>query len=131
MIHVPDRFSLKDYAGAIGIESVIFALHKIKPITIGSFILTTKENHQNLGGFKEGSMIGEDLDYARRSVANGASHKIHVFPHVRSATRRESKEGWWPTYWKATRVLVHDIRKGEPFYPGDRIKHRYGHFGKK
>lgn len=65
------------------------------PITSGGFLFTTKENHRAINGFSEGGLLGEDLDYGKRSVKDGARFFINYKSYVLHSSRRSKKMGLW------------------------------------
>lgn len=77
----------------IGVYSVF------SPITSGGFILTTKKNHLKIGGFRQGAVAAEDVDYGERSVKNGAKFKFHYDCLILHSTRRAQKMGILPLMW--------------------------------
>jgi glycosyltransferase involved in cell wall biosynthesis len=62
-------------------------------ITPGLLILTTKENHIKIHGFREDLKISEDIDYGWRSVAAGAKYHMHLFTYALHSARRIQKVG--------------------------------------
>jgi len=59
----------------------------------GAFILTTKENHIKIHGFREDINRGEDTDYGVRSCQQGAKLHIHLYPYALHSARRVYKMG--------------------------------------
>lgn len=59
----------------------------------GAFILTTKDNHVKIHGFREDVNRGEDTDYGVRSYQKGARHRIHLWPYALHSARRVHKMG--------------------------------------
>ncbi|MCL5019179.1 MAG: glycosyltransferase [Patescibacteria group bacterium] len=109
-------------------NTVLSVVNKYEPAMIGAFILTTKENHDKVGGFKEGAIIGEDLDYALRSVKDGAKNHMHLDVHAYNSTRRGDKMGrvravllWVKAYFY--------VRKHGPIYSN--FDYPYGDYRKK
>lgn len=91
LLPIPE-FSIPYFAYlAAGPLMAIYSL--FSPITSGGFILTTKKNHFEIGGFKEKTVAAEDVDYGERSVKNGAKLKIHYGSFVNYSTRRAKKMG--------------------------------------
>jgi glycosyltransferase involved in cell wall biosynthesis len=101
------------------------------PVTNGDFILTTKENHEQLArGFTEGALIGEDTDYGLRSVRAGARYKFYRGIHIIASDRRVREMGRARLLLLWSRVFLHVIRHG-PVFPGQGIDYSFGHYGPK
>ncbi len=69
---------------------LIIVLSKITP---GFLLLTTKENHIKINGFREDLKIAEDIDYGWRLIEAGAKYHVHYYPFVLFSTRRLRKIG--------------------------------------
>lgn len=65
------------------------------PITSGMCIITTRGNHERIGGFDEAVAFGEDIDYGLRSFRSGAKYRIFFDVRVRASARRLDKYGRW------------------------------------
>lgn len=63
------------------------------PLTPGSLLLTNKNNHRNINGFKKDFLIGEDVDYGIRSVKAGAKWQLIKSLFVYQSVRRARKIG--------------------------------------
>jgi len=88
VVIVPHPLKFVDTVGGMYGNLVLGLINKFEPAMTGQFLLTTQENHQKVGGFAEGTIIGEDLDYVLRSSADGAKTHKHMFDYVFSSTRR-------------------------------------------
>lgn len=64
-----------------------------KKSTSGFCILTTKENHKKVGGFRENLTYSEDGDYGRRSMAQGAKFHYYFYPSLYYSVRRLKRTG--------------------------------------
>jgi glycosyltransferase involved in cell wall biosynthesis len=65
------------------------------PIISGMCIVTTKTNHERIGGFNEAALYAEDIDYGLRSVRQGAKYRIFFGVLVRASARRLDHYGRW------------------------------------
>lgn len=92
-LHLPKKPDFFDYVFAAAVFSYVFVSQIYEPLVIGSFIFTTKENHKTIGGFKEKIILAEDIDYGRRSIADGARYRFHFSPYVFASPRRLRREG--------------------------------------
>lgn len=68
----------------------IFLREKVVP---GFLLLTTKENHKKIHGFREDLKIAEDVDYGWRSLEKGASYQLKFYPIALHSARRLHKVG--------------------------------------
>lgn len=96
-------------------------------ITPGLLILTTKENHIKIHGFREDLAIAEDTDYGWRSVAAGAKFHLHLFTYALHSARRIQRVGIVKFYYEhlygyffVKRNGIENIKKV--------MKHTYGDF---
>lgn len=80
----------------------------IKPVIFsGGFMFTTKTNHKEIDGFKEGAIAAEDIDYGERSIKNGAKFRFHFDCFVYNSTRRAQLMGLLPMNWFYLRGLLY------------------------
>lgn len=56
-------------------------------------MLTTRENYDDVEGFKEGVVLGEDVDFGKRSIQAGAKYHFYFRPQVIASLRRAHKMG--------------------------------------
>ena len=99
------------------------------PVTNGDFMLTTRENYDDVEGFKEGVILGEDVDFGRRSIQAGAKYHFYFQPMVIASLRRAHKMGrrhllisWLPAFLR--------VAKHGPIYPGQGFDdYPFGHYG--
>ncbi|HJQ09323.1 MAG TPA: glycosyltransferase [Candidatus Saccharimonadales bacterium] len=113
----------------IGCLFLVSFLATRKPVTNGDFLLTTRENYDNIKGFKEGAILGEDVDFGRRSVQAGAVFRFYFHPMVIGSLRRAHKMGRMRMLLKYIPAFLR-IAKHGPIYPGqDRNDYPFGHYG--
>lgn len=117
-----------DTAAALAANLVLAIVNKFEPTMTGAFILTTKDNHEKVGGFREGAIIGEDLDYAMRSVRDGAKRHMHTDLYVLSSSRRADEMGRLKFTLAWARAYLY-VRRHGPIYKD--FEYPYGHYRKK
>jgi hypothetical protein len=98
------------------------------PLNGGSFIFTTKDNHQRIHGFTLGARVGEDVDYLRRSIKDGAIYHLHYRPHVLASPRRARKDGRIRLLWKWFVCYLYIKRHDHPIFDEDIIEYPYGQY---
>jgi len=97
------------------------------PPIIGDFLFTTKEQHQKIGGFVEGALLGEDSDYGFRSVKAAARYYYLWRLRVISSDRRFKLMGHMKLQMVWMRGFIHVVRRG-PVFPGEGYEYPYGHY---
>jgi glycosyltransferase involved in cell wall biosynthesis len=70
----------------------------------GFLFLTTKEQHEKIGGFREDLPMAEDVDYGWRSVAFGAKYHFYFTPVALHSARRMRKRGRIKFFYDYLRV---------------------------
>jgi glycosyltransferase involved in cell wall biosynthesis len=82
-----------DYAMVTVAYNFFLLVGKFKPLVTGMCLITTKENHRQIGGFNERLFYAEDMDYGLRSIKIGA--KYHMYARIRlfASVRRGRKMG--------------------------------------
>jgi glycosyltransferase involved in cell wall biosynthesis len=129
VMHVFDDLSLIDQVFfVVGYLLLLILLLFRMPVTNGDFILTSRANFQNIKGFKEGSILGEDVDFGKRSIESGATFKFYFSPKVTGSLRRVRLMGrtnilllWFPAFLRV-------VRHG-PIYPGQGLDdYPFGHY---
>jgi len=131
IIHVPIYFPISGFSFVhlayyfAGLAVVVFSF--FSPATPGQFVFTTKKNHLEIGGFKEGVVAGEDIDYGERSIKNGAKFKIHYNCFVLTSVRRAQKMGAFNLIWFYLRTFVYYKMHGVP-YDKKKFKYSYGDY---
>ncbi len=93
----------------------------------GFFLFTTKENHEKLNGFRTDLLIAEDIDYARRSYANGASYHFYFSPLAYHSVRRIRKMGPLPFLVFYLKGIYGLWRYGIEYFTKD-ITYPFGHY---
>jgi len=78
----------------------IVALDKITP---GLLMVTKKETHLKITGFREDLKIGEDTDYGWRSIQAGAKFHFHFLTYALHSARRIQKVGMLRFYYEYLR----------------------------
>lgn len=119
--------SIINYLSFIIAHFLIGAFSFIKPITSGGFMLTTKKSHKEIGGFKEGAVAGEDVDFGRRSIKNGAKFKFHYDCFVYNSTRRAKLMGLIPMSWFYLKGFFYFEKYGV-LYDKKRFNYPYGQY---
>lgn len=99
----------------------------IRPITSGGFMLTTKTNHRQIGGFKERALAAEDVDYGERSIKTGANFKFHYDCFIYNSIRRAKLMGIFPMSWFYIRGYSHYLMHGV-IYDKARFNYPYGKY---
>lgn len=108
------------------------AFHSLfKPIMSGGFLLTTKENHEKIGGFKEEGLMGEDLEYGDRSLASGAECYMKYSCYVFHSSRRSNHMGLFRLLYTYVVTYIYFQRygivpnNGKFYYPYGEYKGYY------
>lgn len=127
LLPVPRKF-IDTMAAMYGNAAFAFINKFIEPVMIGPFMFTTRENHEKIGGFAEGSVIGEDLDYALRSVKDGAKNHMHPDLYVFNSSRRADMMGRINFTKTWARAYFH-VRKNGPIY--ENFDYSFGDYIKK
>lgn len=122
--HVPDRTSLSIRAGMVAINLLIRLCHVVRfPVTNGDFILTSKQTHEAIGGFREGYLLGEDTDFGLRARRAGARALIIWNHQVVACSRRLSRMSvarlvWiWSTAYVRVIFVGPTPKRGSVCYP--------------
>lgn len=104
----------------------LFFIAKVigSPVVPGDFILTTKENHKKIGGFKEGAVLGEDIDYCLRSYRSGAKYHLYLGTRILGSPRRARKIGRLKLLITWIRSFLY-VRKHGPIYDKNYLKYLY------
>lgn len=125
--HVAPKMSVLDTA-TLAIVYILFFISWLAgtPVTNGDFILTNRENHRRINGFKEGAILGEDTDYGVRSVKRGAKYKFYFSPHIIASDRRVREMGRWRLLVVWSKVFIR-VRRHGPTYSG--VDYPFGHYG--
>lgn len=130
-IHVPILLPIKEFSLAYFtylLACPLMAIYSLfSPITPGGFILTTKKNHFEIGGFKEETIAAEDVDYGERSVRNGARLKVHYSSFVFYSTRRAKKMGTLKMCWFYLKGFVYYKMHGV-LYDKKKFNYTYGDY---
>jgi len=130
VMHIPVRFNILDYLFISPLVLIVFIQQFYSPVLSGSFMFTTKKNHDEIGGFKKGVELGEDLDYCERSFKAGTKYNYYLYPWVLASPRRLRKEGrirllfmWISGYFY--------VKKHGPIYDASKFKYTFGKFDSK
>ena len=114
-----------------GIGSIFLAgfLAFRMPVTNGDFMLTTRENYDDVEGFKEGVVLGEDVDFGKRSIQAGAKYHFYFRPQVIASLRRAHKMGRMRLLVMWVPAFIRIARHG-PIYRGQGLDdYPFGHYG--
>lgn len=127
LFFMPTKGPILHYIWFFAAHLLLAILSFIKPVTSGGFMFTTKINHREIGGFKEGAIAAEDVDYGERSIKNGAKFKFHYDCFVYNSTRRAKFMGIIPMSWFYFRGYLHYSMHGV-LYDKKRFKYPYGQY---
>jgi glycosyltransferase involved in cell wall biosynthesis len=97
------------------------------PAVIGDFLMTTRAQHERIGGFVEGALLGEDTDYGLRSVRAGARYYFFWKLRLIASDRRVRLMGRRKLLWVWARAFTHVVRRG-PVFPGQGYEYPFGHY---
>jgi len=90
---LPDRLNLLDYCFTMG-AYIFFLLNRFThPIVTGMCLVTTQENHKQVGGFNERAAYAEDIQYGLDSAKKGARYHVFLNAHVFASARRGRELG--------------------------------------
>ncbi len=82
---------------------------KIKPAANGPCIIMKKTLFDQLGGFDETIIFGEDFDLVQRASKHQARFAVFSRPIIYVSTRRFEKEGLFHSLFKSIRAIIHMI----------------------
>lgn len=82
-----------DYAFVYIAYNGSWLMRKHKPVLSGMCFITTKSNHEGIGGFDERKVYAEDMDYGLRSKENGAKYHLYLRSYLFTSMRRGRKMG--------------------------------------
>src|SRR3989344_2047649 len=88
---LPLKGSVVDYIFVAAAYKFFFIVSFFKPIVTGMCLITTRENHNKIGGFNEKVMYAEDIDYGLRSIKQGAKYHLYLNLHLFASTRRKNQ----------------------------------------
>ncbi len=92
-LHLPPKFNFLDYCFVATVFIFVFLAQFFSPVLAGSYIFTTMKNHKKINGFDAAVKLGEDIDYLRRSLKNGAIYHFFLYPFVFTSPRRLRSQG--------------------------------------
>jgi glycosyltransferase involved in cell wall biosynthesis len=125
ILHLPIKPNFLDYVWIYSIFGYLSVSRLWDPICSGTFLLTTKANHRSINGFDEKIVMGEDIDYGRRSLAQGAKYHLHYRPAVLASPRRLREVGRLKLFWYWTKGYLHAIKYG-PMYENKIFPYPFG-----
>jgi glycosyltransferase involved in cell wall biosynthesis len=96
-----------------------------KPVAVGTFIYAKKKAFEEVGGFSEEVVLGEDFDLARRMYEQGYKYALLKKPGIKFSVRRLNKEGRRHFIWKNLKAAVYWHTKG-PIKDYNLFKHQFG-----
>lgn len=127
-MHTTSHMNLIDRFFLLFIYLLLFCSWAAKvPAINGDFTLTTAANHKAIKGFVEGALLGEDIDYAIRSVKSGAKYKYFLRPTIIASDRRVRDMGRWRLLLLWTRGYLRVIKHG-PIFPNEGFRYQFGHY---
>jgi glycosyltransferase involved in cell wall biosynthesis len=129
ILHLSPRMSVIDYLALLMIYVLFFLAWLARmPVTNGDFILTTKALHEQINGFKEGAILGEDTDYGFRAIQAGAKYRFIFATHIIASDRRIKQMGRLKLILLWSRVFIR-VKKHGPTYSG--VEYPFGHYDQK
>lgn len=107
--------------------SIMTILSFLTPAVYGSFLFTTKKLHNEIHGFKEGVLMGEDLDYGKRLVESGARYHMHHTLFIYHSARRVKGVGVMKLLLTYARTYIYYLRHGV-IYKNSGFSYPYGKY---
>src|SRR5206468_2986231 len=74
VLHVPTEKHIMSFIVVLLLYPFLLLARFYSPWVPGTCVITSRDNHKKINGFAEGSIFGEDIDYGKRSVTNGAQY---------------------------------------------------------
>lgn len=105
---------------------ILIIMHRERIIP-GFILLTTKENHKKIRGFREDLLVAEDIDYGWSSIKNGATFRFLYLPIAFYSARRMRKRGRLKFWYDYLRGYI-AIKKFGIEAAGKKIVYPYGQF---
>jgi glycosyltransferase involved in cell wall biosynthesis len=96
--------------GLLNLSMDIF--QSIKPVANGPCILMKKMLFEELKGFDDSIVFGEDFDLMQRASKIGMKFKVFKKPILYVSPRRFEQEGFLLSLYKSLKALVHQILIG-------------------
>ena len=96
---LPHNGSFIDYVYTVISYTGKVILSFIKPVITGKCIITTKANHDRIGGFDDKIVFSEDVEYGLRSHAQGATYHILWRLRLYTSPRRRKEIGLFRMIW--------------------------------
>jgi glycosyltransferase involved in cell wall biosynthesis len=127
VLQIPLKFNFLDYLVISPLVVIAFIQQFYEPVLSGSFMFTTKKNHEKIGGFKEGAELGEDIDYCQRSFKAGTKYNYLLYPWVLASPRRLRKEGRLRLLFMWVKGYFY-IKKNGPIYDAKKFEYTFGKF---
>lgn len=90
---LPHKGTIVDYTMVSIAYNFFLLVHRYRPLVTGMCLITTKRNHEEIGGFDEKLLYAEDMDYGFRSSKNGAQYHLYAKLHLFASARRGRKMG--------------------------------------
>jgi len=78
------------------------------PASVGAAILSSRQAHNDIGGFDLSVVLAEDYDYCAR-LANIGKFRMIKKARFLYSSRRMQKEGFWPTGWKWLKMGLYTL----------------------
>lgn len=124
---LPKKGNVLDYCMIFLGYSMIYIANYFRPVLGGPYMVTTKENHEKIGGFDERAVVGEDIEYGFRSVKHGAQYRMFLRPYIRASARRVRHVGRWKLFWMWIQWYLY-IHKYGAIYDKNLFHYPFGHY---
>lgn len=124
---LPRRFNMLDYSVLFFGYFLIYIANYFRPILGGPYMVTTKENHEKIGGFDEKAVVGEDIEYGMRSVRHGAKYHLFLRPYLKASARRARQVGRLYLLWMWAKWYLY-IHKHGAIYDKNLFHYPFGHY---
>lgn len=123
---IPTSTSLVDRISHSLANFLLRKVESIKPHGAGCYgIITTKDLHDQVGGFDEDLDFGEDTDYIER-IGSISSFKVLRRPRLLISTRRLEKEGRKNTAYKYAKSTLYQFAGRK--INAEELNYEFGHY---
>lgn len=123
------EINLLDYAAFLIFYPILISIALIEKFTLGGIVLTTKMTHERINGYNEKLIFAEDVDYGKRTVANGAKYHLYFSPLAFYSPRRLRKVGRAKFAWLCFKIFLH-MKKHGLTYVEKKFDYPFGNYNK-